>query len=462
MAREDRELLSIDELRDRFTTGSVSCEMITNQFLTRIQSQDDQLHAFVSVLNDRALNVARAIDRHLGAQPNKDLLGIPVAIKDLFNIEGLPTRAGSLSTDQSPAQSTAFCVQRLLDAGANIIGKTHTVEFAFGGWGTNSVLGTPWNPWDRNTHRVPGGSSSGSAVAVASGMALAALGTDTGGSIRTPASYCGLVGTKTSSGLISKSGVFPLCPTHDTVGTLTRSVKDAALMLSVISGRDPNDEPTLRAPALDFVTFLDAGVEGLKIGVLQQDELDVSSVDILRLFKQSEQILAAAGASIDQHKLPKRLRDYLDEGGRLMSAESYAGLGKMLEQNGCEVAPEIRARVFASASISILEYQDMLAQRQQAQETFLSGFNEFDALITPTCSNTAIPVADVDEAAIVTPFGRFVNYLDLAAISVPMGICSDGLPAGLQVVVKKYDDALALQIAQVIENAIGILGPEKP
>lgn len=440
----------------RFTTFEQS---IRNR-LDLIDSCDKRLHAFVSILSEQALRTARSSERGV-VNPTRELnlLGLPLAVKDLFDIEGLPTRAGSISTSDAPAHSTAFCVQKLIDAGANIIGKTHTVEFAFGGWGTNSVMGTPWNPWDLDVHRVPGGSSSGSAVAVASGMATAALGTDTGGSVRTPASYCGLVGTKTSSGLISKSGVFPLCPTHDTVGTLTRNVRGAAMMLSVLAGPDPDDELTLSAPKIDFLSTLDAGVDGLKIAVLEQGELQAADKEILQLFGKAGHILEGAGASLSEHKLPMALTDYLETGGRLMSAESYASLGAMSEQEDSPVAPEIKTRILAGASISKTEYEEMLEVRRRAQAAFLSGFEGFDAMIMPTSSSTAIPVAEVDETAIVTPFGRFVNYLDLAAISVPMGVCSDGLPAGLQIVVRKFDDALALQIAQVIENAIGVLSP---
>lgn len=444
---------------DTDTGATTIAEDATNR-LKLIESSDPKLQAFVSLLKSPMLETAQALDKQVGKfHDRKELLGLPLAVKDLFDIEGLPTRAGSNSTSDAPAKSTAFCVQKLIDAGANIIGKTHTVEFAFGGWGTNSVMGTPWNPWDLDVHRVPGGSSSGSAVAVASGMATAALGTDTGGSVRTPASYCGLVGTKTSSGLISKSGVFPLCPTHDTVGTLTRNVRGAAMMLSALVGPDPDDKLTLSAPKINFLSPLDAGVDGLKIALLEQAELQAADKEILQLFGKAGHILEEAGASLSEHKLPMALTGYLETGGRLMSAESYASLGAMLEQEDCPVAPEIKTRILGGASISKTEYEEMLEVRRRAQTTFLSGFEGYDAMIMPTCSSTAIPVAEVDETAIVTPFGRFVNYLDLAAISVPMGICSDGLPTGLQIVVRKFDDALALQIAQVIENEIGVLSP---
>lgn len=452
---------SIGELQTGLGTGKVSAIDLTSAFLGRIDQLDPQLHAFVSVFGPWALSTAAIHDRDIenGTKAGQ-LQGIPVAIKDLFDLVGVPTRAGSKATSFGEASSTAFCVQKLIDAGATILGKTHTVEFAFGGWGTNSVMGTPRNPWDMNTHRVPGGSSSGPAVAVASGMVTAALGTDTGGSVRTPASYCGLVGTKTSSGLVSRHGVFPLCPTHDTVGTLTRTVRDAGRMLEVISGPDSNDSETLVAPTLDFLTSLDDGVDGLKIGILGNAELEAASPEVLRLYSNCLGILSAEGCQISEHILPRKLTGYLEDGGRLMSAESYASLKDLVEPEDSLVAPAIRERVSVGKAISRDEYLAMLTMRNSEQQRFHEGLGECKALVMPTCSNTAIPVGDVDETAIVTPFGRFVNYLDLAAVSVPMGLTREGLPAGLQIVVKKFDDAVALQIAQVIENAIGTFNPE--
>lgn len=454
MAEIDLAGLSIETAMAYLADGRLSCEELATFTLNRIETCDRHLHAYVSVFSEQALKRAREMDRNGGSGAGL-LTGLPVAIKDLFDYAGFPTRAGSRATLDRKANSTAFCVQKLEAAGANIIGKTHTVEFAFGGWGANTVMGTPWNPRDRKIHRVPGGSSSGSAVAVASGMAVAALGTDTGGSVRTPASFCGLVGSKTSPGLVSRQGVFPLCPTHDTVGTLTRSVRDAARVLQVISGPDPDDPVTLEAPKADFLSALDDGVDGLEIGILDDAVLAPASRDIFGLYQKSLGNLRRAGARIELHVLPQGLMHYLEDSGRIMSAESYASLGGLVAPDDSPVAPVIRDRVLAGRSITDDEYADMLGLRKRAQDSFLAGFGKFDALVTPTCPNTAIAVADVDESKIVTPFGRFVNYLDLAAVSVPMGLASDRLPAGLQIVVRKYDDALALRIARIIEKSMG-------
>jgi len=453
MVEVDLARLSAETASAHLAGGTFSCEELTASTLDRIEKCDGRLHAYVCVFRKQALNKARELDRCGGFAAGR-LTGLPIAIKDLFDYAGFPTRAGSRATSDRNAGSTASCVRRLEAAGANIIGKTHTVEFAFGGWGANPVMGTPRNPRDRKIYRVAGGSSSGSAVAVASGMALAALGTDTGGSVRTPASFCGLVGTKTSPGLISRQGVFPLCPTHDTVGTLTRTIRDAARILGVLSGPDPDDPVTLNVPKLDFMTSLDDGVNGLQIGVLEDAALAPASPDINGLYQRSLKTLRLAGAEIRLCTLPQSLMHYLEDSGRIMSAESYARLGSLAEPEDSPVDPAIRDRVLAGSAVSQDEHATMLSLRKRAQEVFLANFGELDALVTPTCPNTAVALSDVDESKIVTPFGRFVNYLDLAAVSVPMGLASNRLPAGLQVVVRKYDDALALQIARVVEKSM--------
>lgn len=443
---QDPVRLTLTDALQAVSCGQLSATAIQTACNRQIHRHNDKLGAFVSFQR----NASPAADGPLG--------GIPVAIKDLFDLADHPTRAGSRALPSTPARQSATAVQRLLDAGACAIGKTHTVEFAFGGWGTNPTMGTPWNPWDLRTHRVPGGSSSGSAVAVASGMAYAALGTDTGGSVRTPASHCGIVGVKTSLGVISRRGVFPLCPTHDTVGVLTRSVRDAALVLDVIAGPDEADETTRDAPRIDFSANLSHGVDGLNLAILPDAEMAPARSDVRALFDQAVRHLRDAGARIARFAPPRDLMSYLAAGGRIMSAESYAGLQALVTPEECAVDPTIRERILAGRDISNDEYQDMLAARLAAQETFGAAFT-FDALLTPTCADTAIPVAEVDETAIVTPFGRFVNYLDLAAVSVPMGVARDGLPAGLQIVVPRFQDGLALCIAAHVEARVGRFWP---
>lgn len=207
--------------------------------LARIAERNGQLHAVSAVMADRALTRAAALDRSAASgQPRKPLHGLPVLVKELCDIRGLPTNFGSLAYATAPAQATAPALQRLEDAGAVLLGTTHMVEFAIGSWGTNYARGTPWNPADLATHRVPGGSSSGSAVAVAAGLAPVAIGSDTGGSIRIPSSLCGVVGFKPTYGLIPTEGVAPLGPTFDTLGPITRTVAEARLLTEVVAGTD--------------------------------------------------------------------------------------------------------------------------------------------------------------------------------------------------------------------------------
>jgi aspartyl-tRNA(Asn)/glutamyl-tRNA(Gln) amidotransferase subunit A len=446
--------LSIEQIQANVAQGTVSAEEIVEAIRFRARNLDRRLHAFVEWVPTGMRCRGSACNNSCGV-----LCGVPIAIKDLFDYAGVRTRAGSTVLPDKPARKTATAVRRLEAAGAVILGKTHTVEFAFGGWGTNPVAGTPWNPWDLRTHRVPGGSSSGSAVAVAAGMATAALGTDTGGSIRTPASYCGIVGYKPSPGLVSRTGVFPLSRMHDTVGVLTRNVRDVAIMLSVISGPDPEDELTLNVPAIDFLLEIENGLSGLSIGVLSEYELAPVSEDMRRLYTQTLANMTEAGALPREFEPPRPLVEYLRIAGDIMGAESYAGLARYVDSDDSKVDPAIRARILKGREISANRYRELVGERIQAKREFLDRLDGIDALIMPTCVEGAIPLSSVDENRIVTPYGRFANLLDLAAISVPMGLTTDSLPAGLQIVTRQFDDALALRIARSVERSCGTLQP---
>jgi aspartyl-tRNA(Asn)/glutamyl-tRNA(Gln) amidotransferase subunit A len=385
------------------------------------------------------------------------LHGVPIAIKDIFDYAGHPTRAGSAAlTDRNPSIS-AHAVRRLEAAGMIVLGKTQMVEFAFGGWGTNPVQGTPWNPWDLETHRVPGGSSSGSAVAVAAGLAPAALGTDTGGSIRTPAAWCGVIGLKTSSGLIGRHGVVPLSPTHDTVGPLARSVRDAALLLEALAGIDPLDSTTQHAPAISPLAGLEQGVEGLRIGILREADLRDVDADIRRLLQTALKDLEELGAHLEEIALPLSMEDYARAGGDIMSAESYAHLGRYAEPSDSPVDPVIRERILRGRDVTASMYILLLEARQLARVEFLAALDRLDAFVAPACPRTAVPVDQVDETVAPNMFGRFVNFLDLASLSIPIGLTNGGLPAGLQIVTRRYGDALALRIGRTLERARGTL-----
>jgi aspartyl-tRNA(Asn)/glutamyl-tRNA(Gln) amidotransferase subunit A len=439
---------SMEDIVAALKRREISASKLMAIHLDRINKFDSNLHAFVEVMGERAMARARFADEQ-GLLPSaaRPLQSVPIAIKDVFDYEETVTGVGSLSTPRQPAERTAAAVKTLECAGAIIHGKTHTVELTFGGWGTNPVMGTPWNPWDLEMHRVPGGSSSGSAVAVAAGLAAAALGSDTGGSIRTPASYCGIVGVKTSPGMISKQGVYPLCPTHDTVGIMTRHVRDAAILFDVLTGSES-------------LARVERGVAGLRLGIVPASELAIAQGVVIDLVNDTMRGLAGEGATIGEFTPPQPLESYLHAAGDIMSAESFRHLGSVIDAQPSKVDPIIAERVLRGRTISAASYLALIDERAAARIAFDQAMDRLDALITPTCVDAAIPLSEVEENRIVTPYGRFVNYLDMAAISVPVGLVAPGLPIGMQIAVRRGDDALALRIARAVERLRGNFQPD--
>src|SRR5437762_12697642 len=273
---------------------------IVEALLSRIERHNPKLHAFIDVYADDARLAADAADKAIrSGHMVGPLHGVPIALKDLIDLEGRVTTGGSMAWRERRSPVTASLARRLIAAGMIVLGKTHTVEFAMGGWGTNQHLGTPWNPWDPEVPRTPGGSSSGSGVAVASGMAPWAIGTDTGGSVRLPASWCGLSGLKTTIGRVSTYGILPLAPSLDTPGPMARSVEDAALLYTVMQGSDPLDPRTLSAPPPQHVTAgLRRGVKGLRRARIPQGERDGCTPEVLAAYDEALETLARLGAEI--------------------------------------------------------------------------------------------------------------------------------------------------------------------
>ena len=456
----DLAFASIEEMSCALSSGQITSLDLVDLYFSRIERIDPKLHAYAQVLEQGARQAARAADerRALGRRLGP-LHGIPAAVKDIFDIAGHTTGAGSKALGGKVAEVSATAVRQLEDAGMVVLGKTHMVEFAFGGWGTNLQLGTPRNPWDPEVHRVPGGSSSGSAVAVAAGLAPAALGTDTGGSVRTPACWCGVVGMKTSQGLIGRDGVVPLCPTHDTVGVLTRTVRDAALLLETLADVDPE---TYKAPQISPLAEIEAGIEGLRLGVLSDADLAGVESEVGDLFNAAVKDMEVLGARLEKVRLPVSIQDCVRDGGEIMSAESYAHLGKYVESPDSLVDPIIRERILRGRDISASNYVRLLEARRLAQAELAFALQGLDAFLAPTCPTTAIPVAEVDEYAAPNVLGRFVNYLDLASLSVPIGFVRSGLPAGMQIVARRFDDALVLRIGRAFERMHGILVRRPP
>lgn len=440
-------------------SGRVRATEVVEECLARIGAANERLHAFIAVMEEEARAEAAMLDR-LAALGHRrgPLHGVPVAVKDIIDVSGQPTRAGSLTRDHlPPATVDAVVVTRLRAAGAIVIGKTHTVEYAFGGWGTNPVAGTPVNPHDAAVHRIPGGSSSGTGVAVGAGLVPLGFGTDTGGSVRLPASWCGTVGHKTSIGLVSRTGVIPLALTFDTVGPLARTVRDAAVMSQVMLGSDPADATTVAAHGLDLVGGIGAGVKGLTLGVLKLDD-DISvDAEVAAAFETACAALGAAGARLVPVSLPEPLATYTNDCGTLMMAEGARNHGHLLRETPCLLSAQAQARIGGGTAITAvtwLEGVDRRARRIAAANALLAG-RGIDALVLPTTPRPAIAVDQVDEDGAPGILTRFVNYLDWCGVSVPVAKTAGGLPVGFQVVAMRYRDALALRIAAACEKASG-------
>jgi aspartyl-tRNA(Asn)/glutamyl-tRNA(Gln) amidotransferase subunit A len=449
---------SLSELARLLVSGATTSHAIVAACLERIEALDGRLHAFVDVYRDDALACAQAADleRRAGAVRGP-LHGLPVALKDLLHVEGRQTTAGARSWLGRRSTHTATAVRRLLEAGMIPLGKTHMVEFAFGGWGRNAPMGAPWNPWDLATHRVAGGSSSGSAVAVAGGLAPAAIGSDTGGSIRIPAALCGLTGLKTTFGLISLHGAVPLSTTLDSLGPITHSAEDAALLTAAMAGPDPHDPATLTAPRFDLETALapDVNLSGTRIGFLAADHFPRTiEADVLRAFAQSIARLRDLGCLVEEVRFPLDFEDLMVRNGRLIAAEAYAFHRDYIEDPALPIDPWVRMRTLAGRDIGAADYIALLAHRRAAAAQFESWMRARDALLTPTLPITAVPVADVDESQTpLATFTRAANYLGACALSLPAGLSAAGLPVGVQLIGAPFADATLIRIGRALQHA---------
>ena len=406
--------------------------------LARITAENHQLHAVSLLFAEQALKRAAELDRSLAKGCSTGPLhGMPVLVKELADIEGIPTTFGSLAYAQSPARQTARALERLENAGAILVGTTHMVEFAIGSWGTNQNRGTPWNPADRTVHRVPGGSSSGSAVAVAAGLAPVAIGSDTGGSIRIPASLCGVIGFKPTYGLIPTDGVAPLGPTFDTLGPITTNVDDARLITEVMAGIDLSHSPVL--------------VNGLRIAAVGNDALAPIADDVADAYEVAIDQLRADGARIEAISLPLSFVEFQKLNGDIVAFEAYRHLANLVDDPSTPLDPHVRRRVQMGRGVQPARYRELLDELSDVRRSFGQAFAGFDLLILPGTPVSAPPLSDVDEDQIpMSRFTRVANCLDLCAISIPLSVQHGRLPIGLQLCSPARTDARLLATASSI------------
>src|SRR5262245_57848256 len=348
---------TVSELSAAFSKRTLSPVDVVDALLQRIERLNPRLQAFIDVYASDARLAAEAADRAIrSGHAVGPLHGVPVALKDLVDLEGRVTTGGSKVWEKRVSTVTATLARKFVQAGMIVLGKTHTVEFAMGGWGTNTHMGTPRNPWDAKVHRTPGGSSSGSGVAVSAGLTPAAIGTDTGGSVRLPASWCGIVGLKVTAGRISTHGVLPLSSTLDTPGPMTRSVEDAALLYRLLNGPDPNDPATLAWTPDDPLPSLRRGVAGLRLATMPEAERAGVDAEVLAAYDASVETLRGLGAQIVTVTLPNRFADYAAATGRIIGSEGYRFVGHLVDDPSLPTDPHVRPRIQLGRGVSARDY----------------------------------------------------------------------------------------------------------
>ena len=440
----------IHQLAPLIRDGELSPAELTEIYLQRIETYNPKLHAYIDVYAEQARQAAEAAARMiLAGQYLGPLHGIPIALKDIIDWQGRITTGGSPVWRERRSPSTADIVQHLLAAGMIVLGKTHTVEFAFGGWGTNEHFGTPWNPWDLQTRRTPGGSSSGSGVATAAGLSACAIGTDTGGSVRLPAAFCGIVGLKTTVGLISTAGVIPLSTTLDSVGPLTRSVEDACYLFNVLRGAPAQGD----ASSLDPLPGLRDGIAGMRFAVLPDSEREAARPEVLANYDASLKVLERLGARLLDIRLPRAFAGYRDAVAVLIAAEGYTEVRDLVEDPSQSIDRYVRARMLTGSKISARDYILALRDQQQAQHEMAQALDGIDALLTPATPTAAIAVAEVDEKVTPAHFTRAGNLLGWCGLNIPNGYTEQGLPTSLLINAAARAEPLALRIGWAYEQA---------
>jgi len=436
---------SICEISAALAAGRTSSEALVADYLDRIGRANPRLNAFVA-LAENALLLARDSDaRRRTGRSLGPLDGIPLAVKDVFDVAGLPTRGGSRSRPAEPASGSTASVRRLQDAGMIVLGKTAMVELGLGGWGTQSASPVPWNPWSPAEHRVPGGSSSGSAVAVAAGLAPVALASDFGGSARIPAAFCGIVGFKPSPGRVAMDGAIPVSRTHDTFGLLGRTVEDVRLVFDAV----------LEGSGVFVGT--PGGAGDPLVGGLADDQLATLVPEVRTLYRAALARLGDGVCRIGRFASPESFETYSTLAGELVLQEAYARYGKSVEATPELFCPVVRERILSGRAMR--DPDVIIAARQQHQARFTAALREFDLIALPTCPAGAIPVSAVDEARSPSPFTRFANYLDLPALSIPIGVTAEGMPVGLQFATRRNADALLLDFGEAAARALAFSRP---
>ncbi|MGE0095543.1 MAG: Asp-tRNA(Asn)/Glu-tRNA(Gln) amidotransferase subunit GatA [Alphaproteobacteria bacterium] len=473
--------LTLAAARDGLKKKSFSAKEIAEAHIKAVEGAR-ALNAFITETPDKALSMAAQSDARIAKGEARPLEGIPLAIKDLFCTEGVLTTAASHILDGYKPQYESTVTSNLWRDGAVMVGKTNLDEFAMGSSNMTSYYGPVESPWRRqgdNRPLVPGGSSGGSAAAVSARLALGATGTDTGGSIRQPASFCGIVGLKPTYGRCSRWGIVAFASSLDQAGPFARDVRDTAILMRAMAGHDPKDSTSVDMPVPDYEATLDSGVKGLKIGIPKEYRVDGMPAEIEKLWSQGIDWLKAEGAEIREISLPHTkyaLATYYIVAPAEASSNlaRYDGVRFGLRVNGDSLddmyertraagfGAEVRRRVMIGAYVLSAGYYDayyLKAQKVRAliARDFDQAFGQVDAILTPTAPSAAFAIGDkMDD-----PIAMYLNDVftvpaslaGLPALSLPAGLSGDGLPLGLHLIGRAFDEATVLRAARTIEKA---------
>ncbi len=453
MASSELAFHSIADLAPRLEARDLSPVEVTEAVLARIAQHDTQLHSYISVMVDSARHAARAAEAAIQAGNYLGPLhGIPIAVKDLYATRGVRTTFGSpLFADWIPDHDAAV-VERLKRAGAVIIGKANLHELAFGTTSANPHYGAVGNPWNLQCH--PGGSSGGSAAAVAAGLAYGALGSDTGASIRQPAACCGIVGLKPTYGRISKFGALPLSWSMDHAGPMTRTVTDAALMLQILAGHDARDPGCAFRPVPNYTAQLDSGIRGKKIGVAREFFFEDCDPEVASAVEAALDVFRDLGATVQDMALPD-MPAARAAGTVMLFAEAAAYHAADLRERPHAFSDEVRALLEMGGFYTAVQYVQAQRLRRRLTAETRQALTAYDAMVMPTSPVPATPITpDPPGHAALRPRNTLpFDFISLPAISIPCGFTRAGLPVGLQIVGKAFDEAGVLRVARAYEQA---------
>lgn len=450
----DLNYLTLAEASDLIAEQKISCEELTKVHLDRISVLESKLNCFITRTQEVALKRARELDTEIKNGVSRGPLhGIPIALKDLFETRGIPTTAGSLFFKDWLPEEDGVVVERLNAAGAVNLGKLNMHEIALGVTNNNPHYGACHNPWD--LERTPGGSSGGSACALAAGLCIGSMGSDTGGSIRIPASLSGVVGLKPTFGRVSLRGVVPLSWNLDHPGPMARRVEDTALLLQVIAGYDPEDPVSVDADVPDYPAQLNGGVRGWRVALAEDPFFTKADAHVLAAVRAAAEVFASLGAQIHPVEFPGAYEAAKDN-GLMVTSDAAAFHQERFTDLPEKFGEDIRQRLEIGAAYTSSEYSFARRNQTVLRRKFDQFFNEYDLLLTAT-TPIAAPLLEgpdaVEQAHTLTRFTAPFNISGLPAITLPCGFTDRGLPIGLQIVTRSWGEAALLRAAQAYESA---------